>query len=407
VELLQLYIPTRDSGWDDVISNSTGSVAGFVLFQLCGGVILGQMSRFEDLFEAWLSPLRAALLLAAYFAVCLGISVDLQKDTRLSNWDPRSLLFVGNDASGRDPWRGQVYQLQIWGRALSDQLVRKMAGGESPDDVNSGLLASYDLTNSPPYLDGRKYLPPLDWTPEQPPSTGARPAEFAARTWLTSGVSVDNLTQEIMKSGQFTIHVVCRPSATERANGHIVSLSQSGDNVNFHLRQEGQYLVFWFRNPLSKKRSVLAWYVPGAFEAGKAIDIVASYDGSDAFIYLNGYRLPQIYHLSPGASLMRRFSFVHTSELNGDIIVYETLIFLPAGLLIGVAALRRFRKTNSGRIMLVLGSVLPAVLLELLLAGVSGRGIWPKNIVLSLVFGLAGVLLINADQRSKTFARTP
>src|SRR5579863_6416784 len=29
VELLQLYIPARDSGWEDVISNTTGSVAGF------------------------------------------------------------------------------------------------------------------------------------------------------------------------------------------------------------------------------------------------------------------------------------------------------------------------------------------------------------------------------------------
>jgi VanZ family protein len=34
VELLQLYIPDRDSGWVDVISNSMGSVAGFFLFEL-------------------------------------------------------------------------------------------------------------------------------------------------------------------------------------------------------------------------------------------------------------------------------------------------------------------------------------------------------------------------------------
>jgi hypothetical protein len=51
--------------------------------------------------------------------------------------------------------------------------------------------------------------------------------------------------------------------------------------------------------------------------------------------------------------------------------------------------------------MLALGWVLPAVFLELLLSGVSGRRIWIGNIGLSLVFGLAGMLLINADRRSK------
>ena len=68
VELLQLYIPDRDSGWVDVISNAMGSVVGFFLFELCGGAILKVLSVSEDLFAAWLSPRRTALLLAAYFA---------------------------------------------------------------------------------------------------------------------------------------------------------------------------------------------------------------------------------------------------------------------------------------------------------------------------------------------------
>ena len=48
VEVLQFYIPARDSGWEDVISNSMGSVAGFFLFQLCGGAILEELSKWED-----------------------------------------------------------------------------------------------------------------------------------------------------------------------------------------------------------------------------------------------------------------------------------------------------------------------------------------------------------------------
>jgi hypothetical protein len=181
-------------------------------------------------------------------------------------------------------------------------------------------------------------------------------------------------------------------------SGRIVSLSQSANNVNFHLRQEGQYLVLFFRNPLSAARSMLAWRVPGVFEAGKMLDIVASYDGSDAFIFLDGNRVPQSYHLSPGASLMHSFYFVRTLDLDGCYLVYVTLVFLPAGLLIGTAAWKWFRQEISARWMLGLGWILPAVLLEIFLSGMSGRRIWVGNLALSLALGLAGIVLINADR---------
>jgi hypothetical protein len=111
--------------------------------------------------------------------------------------------------------------------------------------------------------------------------------------------------------------------------------------------------------------------------------------------------VPQPYRLSPGASLVHKFFFIEISALEGYVIVYETLIFLPAGLLLGWAVWKWPGLKISGRWLLALGWVLPAVLLEFFLAGVSGRRIWVGNIVLSLAFGLAGVLLINADRLFK------
>ena len=86
-------------------------------------------------------------------------------------------------------------------------------------------------------------------------------------------------------------------------------------------------------------------------------------------------------------------------------ILYDTLVFLPAGLLIGVAGRKTSRRNISGVWMLVVAWILPALLLEILLAGVSGRRIWAGNIALSLFFGVAGILLINADRRFKSFPR--
>jgi VanZ family protein len=399
VELLQFYIPPRDSGWLDVFTNALGSAVGFFLFEFCGGAILEALSEWEDSFDGWLTPRRAALLLVVYFAACFGFSVVSQNETRLSNWDPQCILFVGNDASGQDPWRGQIFLLQIWSRALPERAIRRMTGRGSAEDSSAGLVGYYDFTNSAPYRDRRDFLPPLDWTPEQPQYMNARTSELDARSWLRTQFPVENLTREIKKSSQFTVHVVCAPGAKQDVHGHIVSLSQSADNVNFHLRQDGANLVFWFRNPLSETRSVLAWTVPGAFEAGKTRDIVASYDGSDAFLYLDGKRVAQTYRLSPGASFMHRFFDIQTADLEAYVIVYETLIFLPAGLLIGVAARKRSGQKITSRWLLAIGWVLPAVLLESLLAAVSGRRIWAGNIALSLIFGLAGILIVNADRR--------
>ena len=401
VELLQFYIPARDSGWEDVFTNGTGSVVGFALFATGGEAFLSEMSRWEDRFEGWFSPARCALLVAAYFAVWFGVSAWLQRDTRLSNWDPQSLLTVGNDAAGQNPWRGQVLRLQIWDRALPDQAVQRLVAQKSVDQLDAGLLASYDFTGPAPYQDQKHFLPPLDWVPEPPRLENAAAPAWNGDSWLSTQVPTETLMRAIMKASQFTIHVVCLPADQENVNGRIVAFSQSAGNVNFLLRQEGEFLVFRLRDPLSTRRALLglAWYVPGAFHPGKERDIVASYDGSDAFIYLDGNRVRRNYRLSPGASLAHRIRFIEPESLDGYIAVYETLIFLPAGLLLGVAVRKWRRLKASGRWAVVLCWIAPAMLLEFFLIAVSGRRIWPEDVALSLVFGLAGALLANADRR--------
>ena len=401
VEFLQLYIPDRDSGWEDVISNTTGSVAGFFLFEICGGAILKVLTKCEDLFAAWLSPRRSALLLAVYFAGWFGVSVIWQRQTRLSNWDPQCILVAGNDAAGENPWRGQIFLLQIWNRALPEQAIRLISKRESAEDARAGLLGSYDFTGSPPYQDQTNSLPGFGWIPAQPQFANARAPELDGKAWLRTSMAVEKLTREIGKSNQFTIHILCAPAATQEAYGRIVSLSQSDDNVNFHLRQQETGLVFYFRNPLSEAGAVLAWPVDDVFEAGKARDIVASYDGSDAYLYLDGMRVPQSYHLGPGASILRSIYLVRPVDLEGCLIVYLTLVFLPAGVLIGMGAGNWPRLESSSRWLVAIGLVLPAVVLEIFLAGISGRRIWAWNIALSLVFGVGGMLLVNADRRSK------
>ena len=401
VELLQFYIPTRSSAWDDVTPNSMGAVAGFSIFELCGAAILRKLSQYEETFDGWLSLRRTAVLLLVYFGLWAGISIPLQQQTRLSNWDPQCVLFVGNDASGHRAWKGQVSQLQFWNRALPENLIDRIAAGDPTQDTESGLLASYDFTGPAPYLNQMKFLPALTWMPATPVREGTRALEMDGSSWLTSTIPVAEMTREIQETNQFTVHLVCTPAETLAADERIVSISQSADNVNVHLRQEGTTLVLWFRNPLSETRSVLAWYVPGIFAAGQQRDIVASYDGSDAFIYVNGKAVATTYRLGPGASLKHTFSTIQTTGLEGHVVIYQTLVFLPMGLFIGMAARKWSAWKTPGKLLLAAGLLLPPVLLEVLLVWVSGRRIWAGNIFLSLLLSIVGVRMVNADRRVK------
>jgi VanZ family protein len=397
VELLQFYIPERDSGWEDVFSNSTGSVAGFFLFEICGGALLANLSKCEDWLRRWLSPRRAVAVLVAYFAISLGLTFQLQYETRLSDWDPRGILFVGNDASGQNPWKGQIFQLQIWNRALPADAIRQIVAQGPAANLTSGLLASYNFAMPAPYLDERNFLPALGWTATPPQVTEIRGAEFHGGSWLSTKAPVGTLTREIKQSTQMTVRVICEPAATDNAGGRIVSISQPAGYPNFHLRQRGADLVFWFRNPLLEKRSVLGWDI-GALAAGKPADIVASYDGSSALIYVDGNAAPEAARPSAGTIPKDGTAYVQVTDLKPYVVVYETILFLPAGLLIGIAAGTWSALKISDRWILAAAWGVPPLVLEILFAQASGRGMWLRDIAFSLVFGLAGILLMNADR---------
>src|SRR6267154_442248 len=65
VEFLQFYIPTRNSGWDDITPNTLGAVAGCLLFGQWGEMLLTPLSEWESRAEAWLSLRRACVFLFA------------------------------------------------------------------------------------------------------------------------------------------------------------------------------------------------------------------------------------------------------------------------------------------------------------------------------------------------------
>jgi glycopeptide antibiotics resistance protein len=85
IEFIQQYTPSRQSRWEDVCTNTTGAIAGFLMFTLCGRLLVKWASKVEGALRAWLTLRRAALLVPIYFVLWFGFSVALQKEARSVN----------------------------------------------------------------------------------------------------------------------------------------------------------------------------------------------------------------------------------------------------------------------------------------------------------------------------------
>jgi glycopeptide antibiotics resistance protein len=404
VELLQLYIPPRNSGWDDVVSNTVGAAVGFFLFDRWGESWLQRLSGWEERAETWSSFRATWIFLLVYLGFFLAISIPLQGETRLSNWDTTSLLSAGSDGTARHAWKGQIAKLQIWNQALSEETARKLTSGEAPPDSETGLRASYEFAGMPPYNDQKKFLPTLSSISSSPSPHDSKTLDLDGSSWLSSIVPAKDLAQELTKTNQLAVRAVCTPADAADLEQFIVSISQVHRTPNLTLRREGADLIVWFRTPLFIHRSGANRYVGdirvmGVFAVGQARDILISYDGSDVSLYVDGKKERRVHHLSPGASLAQRFSRMKTSEWDGYLVTYDALIFLPAGCLLAVIARKGPSQKFAARLLLPLGFVLPPLLYEFILVWVSGRPASLWQVSLCLFVTLIGVLLTNADRR--------
>jgi VanZ family protein len=408
VEFLQIYVPSRDSGWGDIFPNTSGSLVGFLLFELCGMAILRALSKSETALGNLLRSQRAAAIVAAYFALWIVISIPLQMQTRFDNWARSPLLWVGKSDADEygSAWEGEVFGLQIWNRPLDQATVREL-GAANPRLVPPGLLAAYDFSGQPPWRDQMNSLPELalgsdgEGLHAQADAATAN-VSFDGKSWLVSRTPVPNLVQELQKTNQLAIRVVCRPRTTTGMTAAIVSLSQKSGTADLELVQKDEDLIFVLRNSISTNRHLLSWRIDNVFTDHRTHDVVFSYDGTTASFYLDGRSTTHPYRLGPGAALATGFRHVKTSELDGYGYVYYFLMFFSGGALAGIAA-RSFNRQSSIAFRLVV-FVMPALALEAILVIVSGRSFSVALVTLCTVLAIGGSRWVNADRAGEKSA---
>jgi glycopeptide antibiotics resistance protein len=399
VEFLQIWIPPRDSGWEDVCTNSFGAAGGAVLCNLCGEAVFRLLSRAGRNLGAWLIWQKAVLALLLYLGLWCVIAVPLEKQSRLSGWNSDALLIIGNAASNplSVAWKGQVFAVEMWDHAVSPKLARRLSSQTRPDAADPDSIVAYLFSGSIPVPDERRFLPDLSWMPKTPTSEGPDGAFLDGKSWLMTEGAVPALVSDLTRTGQFSLRVLCEPAEIDQVDAQIVSVSSRSGSANMELRQEDAKLVFWFRAPLSLQRSRMSWTVPDAFVANEEANILLSYDGARLNLYINGKEQAGGYELGAGAALARFVRRIKADELAGYQYLFCALVFFPVGCLVGFVW-RSARKHWIGLFRLVSGLVLPAVLLEMVLVHVSGRPVSFENIWLSILLAVGGAVWINADR---------
>lgn len=388
IEFVQIYIPARDSGWEDVFTNSMGAALGCVAAFVFSGRLFAGLTTLQARTQSWLSPRRAAVILVGYLCACFAISAVLERETRLDDWSTDCFLVIGNDAAGRHPWNGRVALFEAWDRALpknvAEALIRTEAAAPDP-------LVRLDFLEVPPSQD--KSLVPISFQ-VGPPQEPADPAAGGISRGRSTAPLSDVLNR-VKSTNQFSVRIILEPAEIAGASGRIVSISEPSGLSDFYLRQDEGDLVFWFRNYISEQRNGPAWTVSKLLDPGRPRDILFSYDGSNVRLFADGKNV-QTHSVGPGTALAGRIRHLKQGEVGGYRDIYYAAIFFPVGCLLGAVWAnqlgRRFVFTA-----ILATALLLAALFEFLLMRTSGAPFSWANFVLAASIVTAARLWTNAD----------
>lgn len=399
IEFLQLYIPARDSGWEDVLTNSTGSVLGCLVFLIAGIYVFHMLSVAERAIETWLSPFRTVSIIALCFSAWAFYSIYLQAQSHLETWKPQSFLVFNNDATGRHPWKGKLLQFDVWDRAPDFTSAQQIVISHALPAVLAGPVVGFDFSSLPIRQDHAMLSVPLssgsgDGPRIEDPTSSPAPL-------IASSRPVTDLVAYLKRSNQFCVRAQISCQGVTDTSGEIFSVSTPSGVPNLYLGQANGELLFWFRNQVSLAHQGLVWEIPKLLAPGQTRDLVFSFDGSDLCLYAAG-RNVQCRYWGPGTAFATLFRHIKQNELNGYRDLFYAVVFVPIGCLFGFAARRRSMSAPAAFVIFCSSLLLTPFMLEFELVVFDSRHFSLANFGLSLAMVLAGLLWINSDRLEST-----
>lgn len=382
IELTQLYVPFRDSGWQDVFTNTTGSVIGGVAAFLISRWVFSRLTAMQQAVRTWATPRRLAAVLLIYFGVWCVASAFLLQKISVRDWRTDSLLVFGNDATGLHPWKGHLLRVEIWDRAIPDKLAAQLTSSTGPAAADEPIV-NLDFGNERPVASGNR------------PAAAATPQQAESLVMSASPTLSDFLVRRVQQSNQFALRVVLAPPQTE-SSGRILALSQRSGFLDFYLNQLNDELVFWFRTPVTVHWHRLSWRIPHAMSTGQIHTALFSYDGATFSSYMDGKEI-ESRSLGVQTALASYVRYLNENELKGYRDIFYAIIFFPAGALLGIGIARPLLHATDRLVIAAAGVLLPSVLFEWIVTRASRAPFSFVNVAFSATYVILGLLWMNAD----------
>lgn len=398
VEFLQVFLPTRDPSWWDVLTNVVGSLMGYSFFEHMGSGVLGRASRLEAKAEQFLSTGRIIAAFVLYAVLTLAVSAEVQRSTNLSNWQAPHAILLGPGMSGQHSQRGRILRLEITNRVFLPGSAEESASDKGECASSDAPVSSHGLSSP----TSREILASRWNNPSAIARlSGNEPAStllLTGQRWQEVPLPVSALVQGIQKTGKFTLRILYAPADVgANVSGRIVSIVDGSGRFVLDLNQHGKTLIFAFRTALLGVDQYWNLHLDEASRDTEPRNIILTYDGSDLASYVDGKKSSHSLRLNPGASLVRRLKGVKTYNVGGYAVPYDLFVFVPLGVLVGFGARRGTSRKLASRILICIGLLLPPCLQEGVLMSVAGRPFQLGNVIIGFSLIAGAFFLLNSD----------
>ncbi|MDF5718422.1 MAG: VanZ family protein, partial [Rhizonema sp. NSF051] len=384
IEFIQVFLPSRTSTLADILNNTIGGFLGLICFYLWKphGVI-HTLKRIENSSYSK-SVSKIMLFIIGYIILSFLLSSIWLSATSLSTWNLNYPLILGNEKTGDRPWRGEISEVNIADRAISENEVLQLFSRKKYlNTIDNSLVASYQFTGPTSFHDLTKNLPELLPQGGQLPDVqDGKGVALSSTHWLETATPATFLSKRIRKTSQFTISTtVATADLSQTGPGRIISISGNPTHRNLTIGQQRTDLELRLRTPITGANgSDLKLNIPRIFADTNPHHIVFTYSGATIRVYVdtvqNSYSL----------NLLELI----TKEQK---IYYYALMFIPLGICLMLLLSLTKRRLTFYRLLLPIGILLPSLILESVLLHESGKSISLDNLLLSVLFTSAAMLI--------------
>ncbi|MGD1698502.1 VanZ family protein [Dapis sp. BLCC M229] len=348
IEILQLFIPTRNPTYVDLLMNTLGGVTGFLIFYIFRKYITKIFFQATAISEKLLSIPLLNVLIIIYIILASAFNVkflEAIETWNLSNWDLDYPLVLGNEVTEDRPWNGNISQLCIANRKISELEIDRILKYENCDGIENNLIAAYQFTpkNKNYFADRQGNSPNLVEKKQQLNYPNQDSIQLGKLNWLQTQKPVTMLNEEIRDSSQFTLFIkYATLSLSQTGPARIISISKDPYNRNLTLGQWNHNLSIRIRNLITKKNGTRPEFsVANFFRDTEYHNLIITYDINNLSVYLDELTNKHIINFSPQTTLFWNLSppfssLIHVNKNNTRLynFIYYIILVSPVVILI-------------------------------------------------------------------------